>query len=611
MMEKKIRSSAEKITMPDELRERILDKCAEMEKSERSGNGTYTDHVFTVERAQPHRIRRVVSGLAACAVLAGGLGATGVFLHRQGSGNIASEVAQEACYVLCPFGDFTQRDYVFCVADENDEVHEYENNAELADLLNKFNWGEETDPRDITEDPEVYMVTWQDSENHYHLTISSDGTVKWGAYPNVVFKAAGHEDEPIEPVFTRYYSIDYNEFDSRVREILSAETVDEPIEQTEEAIQAITDDMTQKMTLAAYDESYNAVLSTYGDIVSDDGTQHDLDIQRQDMTDAMMYGLADWMLHNSDIYTDSRSGKVLFKVSVDQGDNGVAAFTFFEEGFYSYAVTNEDGTENVYIFNGDCNEALDILESAMDTEKKHTEDNSAYYLPGFNFVKMGIGESEEICQKLQNAFYGYDWQAHAVNDVDTDTLEVVYNFAAAIGGENGNNIRVVEVCKDGYIHMCDYDSDHNKVHPEDEKVYKFNNDDILNAVSEIYGGDVFEEKTDFDWIKGATAEYYIESTGKGGTLTAEQSERIWEVLRRNKWETEDIDRADMFNYGNIRISFDQFRRSDEDIMADVLITDQGYIIVNALADAPVEVLATRVYKSGMNDIEAKIAEIFE
>ena len=132
--------------MPDELRERILDKCAEMEKSERSGNGTYTDHVFTVERAQPHRIRRVVSGLAACAVLAGGLGATGVFLHRQGSGNIASEVAQEACYVLCPFGDFTQRDYVFCVADENDEVHEYENNAELADLLNKFNWVEETEP---------------------------------------------------------------------------------------------------------------------------------------------------------------------------------------------------------------------------------------------------------------------------------------------------------------------------------------------------------------------------------------------------------------------------------------------------------------------------------
>ena len=573
MMEKKIRSSAEKITMPDELRERIIDKCTEIEKSERSGNGTYTDHVFTVERAQPHRIRRVVSGIAACAVLAGGLGATGVFLHRQGNSNIGWDMAQVMTdEAVTPFGDFTQRDYVFCVADENDEVHEYENNAEIADLLNKFNWVEETEPFAAEESPSVYMVSWKNEENHYDLTISSDGIAEWKAYPNSFSREAGHEDEPIEPVFIRYFRIDFNEFDSRVREILGAETVDEP---TEETIQTITDDMTQKMTLAAYDESYNSVLTPK--YVYTDSTVSGTN--EQDMTDAMMYGLADWILNNSDNSISApETGKLL---------------------------------ENVYFFNGDCNEALEILESAMDTEKKHTEDNPAYYLPGFNFVKMGIGESEEICQKLQDAFYGYDWQAHAVNDVDTDTLEVVYNFAAAIGGENGNNIRVVEVCKDGYIHMCDYDSDHNKVHPEDEKVYKFNNDDILNAVSEIYGGDVFEEKTDFDWIKGATAEYYIESTDKGGTLTAEQSERIWEVLRRNKWETEDIDRADMFNYGNIRISFDQFRRSDEDIMADVLITDQGYIIVNALADAPVEVLATRVYKSGMNDIEAKIAEIFE
>ena len=608
-MEKKIRSSAEKITMPDELRERIIDKCAEMEKSERSGNGTYTDHVFTVERAQPHRIRRVVSGLAACAVLAGGLGATGVFLHRQGSGNIASEVAQEACYVLCPFGDFTQRDYVFCVADENDEVHEYENNAEIADLLNKFNWVEETEPFAAEEDPEVYMVTWQDEENHYHLIISSDGIAEWKAYPNSFSREAGHEDEPIEPVFNRYYSIDFNEFDSRVREILSAETVDDPIEQTDEAIQAITDDMTQKMTLAAYDESYNAVLSTYGDIVSvsDEGTQHDLDIQRQDMTDAMMYGLADWTLHNSDIYTDSMSGKVLFEVSVDQGDNGVASFTFFEEGFYSYAVTNEDGTEDTYFFNGDCNEALEILESAMDTEKKHTEDNSAYYLPGFNFEKLGIG-GDMYSKQLQEIFYGYDWAAHEVTAFDLDSLVFAYGFEDDIADQNEMYTRRVDVYVNGYIHMYDKNEKNEKIHPEQEKFYKFDNNDILEAIDELYGTVIY---SDFDWIKGATAEYYVESTGKGGTLTAEQSERIWEVLRRNKWETEDIDRADMFNYGNIMISFDQFRRSDEDIMADVLITDQGYIIVNALADAPVEVVATKVYKSGMGDIESIIAEILK
>lgn len=365
------------------------------------------------------------------------------------------------------------------------------------------------------------------------------------------------------------------------------------------------------MCLAVYNENYSAVLTTNEDIVSDEGILHSLDVRYQEMTNAMKYGLASWIYSNSEIFDGSRNGKVLFEVSVNQGDNGIAAFTFFEEGFYTYTVTNEDGTEDTYFFNGNCHEALDILKSAMDTEKKHTEDNAAYYLPGFNFVKMGIGENEEICQKLQDAFYGYDWQAHEVTGVDTDTLETVFNFSASIAGENGNNTRVVRVCRNGYIHMCDYDSDRNKVHPDDEKVYKFSNDDILNAVSEIYGGSVFEKgASDFDWVKGSVAEYYIESTEKGGTLTAEQSERLWEVLRSYSWETEDIDRVDMFNYGNIRISFDQFRRTPEDIMADMLVTDQGYIIVNALADAPVEVLATRVYKTDTDDIEARIAEIF-
>ena len=53
---------------------------------------------------------------------------------------------------------------------------------ELADLLNKFNWVEETEPFAAEEDPEVYMVTWLDEENHYHLIISSDGIAEWKAY---------------------------------------------------------------------------------------------------------------------------------------------------------------------------------------------------------------------------------------------------------------------------------------------------------------------------------------------------------------------------------------------------------------------------------------------
>ena len=617
MMEKKIKSSAEKITMPDKTRERIMDRCIELEKSERSGNTNYTDHVFTVERVKPNRIRRVISGIAACAVLAGGLGTVGVMLHRNGSGNIGSEMSEVTIMTdeaVTPFGDFSQLDYTFAAEDDNDGGYSQETYGKLSDFLNSFNWGEETDNTSPESDSFkiIYVIWWKNEESHYTLQVLDNNMAVFRGYPNIVSKPAGHENDPIEPDFIKYYSIDSAEFDMEVREIISADNAEVPAEETSEYVEkSISDEMTEKMCLAVNDGSYSTQLVTYGDIVSDEGRQHDLDIQRQDMTNAMMFAMCGWIGDNSDIYDSARSGKILFEVSVDQGDSGIAAFTFFEEGFYTYAVTNEDGTESTYIFKGDCYEALDLLRSAMDTEKKHTEDNPAYYLPGFNFVKMGIGENEEICQKLQDAFYGYDWQAHEVTGVDTDTLETVFNFSASIAGENGNNTRVVRVCRNGYIHMCDYDSDRNKVHPDDEKVYKFSNDDILNAVSEIYGGSVFEKgASDFDWVKGSVAEYYIESTEKGGTLTAEQSERLWEVLRSYSWETEDIDRADMFNYGNVKISFDQFRRSAEDIMADMLITDQGYIIVNALADAPVEVLATRVYKTDTDDIEARIAEIF-
>ena len=106
MMEK-MKKSAEDITMPDDVRKRIIEKCSEIEKNEKSGTGDYTDHVFTVERAEPKRIRRrIISGIAACAVLAGGIGATGVMLRRNNSPSIGSELSGEAEPVESVFGDF-------------------------------------------------------------------------------------------------------------------------------------------------------------------------------------------------------------------------------------------------------------------------------------------------------------------------------------------------------------------------------------------------------------------------------------------------------------------------------------------------------------------------
>ena len=510
MMEKKIKSSAEKITMPDKTRERIMDRCIELEKSERSGNTNYTDHVFTVERVKPNRIRRVISGIAACAVLAGGLGTVGVMLHRNGSGNIGSEMSEVTIMTdeaVTPFGDFSQLDYTFAAEDDNDGGYSQETYGKLSDFLNSFNWGEETDNTSPESDSFkiIYVIWWKNEESHYTLQVLDNNMAVFRGYPNIVSKPAGHENDPIEPDFIKYYSIDSAEFDMEVREIISADNAEVPAEETSEYVEkSISDEMAEKMCLAVYNENYSAVLTTNEDIVSDEGILYSLDVRYQEMTNAMKYGLASWIYSNSEIFDGSRNGKVLFEVSVNQGDKGIAAFTFFEEGFYTYSVTNEDGTEDMYFFSGNCHEALDILKSAMDTEKKHTEDNPAYYLPGFNFVKMGIGEnisidgnevvSEEMCQKLQDIFYGYDYSAHEVKDVDTSTLEPVYSFKTRIGGNEQDYLRVLEVCNDGYICIITTDMDGNKVNAWHELVYKFNNDDILNAVSEIYGAEVNAEQ---------------------------------------------------------------------------------------------------------------------
>lgn len=74
----KLKRAAEKITMPEGMEERIIEKCRNMEKSadeKIEGEYVYSQQVSGVETAKKIRISRIISAAAACAVLAGGIGA--------------------------------------------------------------------------------------------------------------------------------------------------------------------------------------------------------------------------------------------------------------------------------------------------------------------------------------------------------------------------------------------------------------------------------------------------------------------------------------------------------------------------------------------------------
>lgn len=584
IMMEKMKKSAENIKMPDDVRERIIDKCAEIEKAERNGDVSYTDHVFTVERVKPNRIRRIVSGIAACAVLTGGIGVTGAMLHRQGNSNIASEVAQEACNVVSPFGDLSKYDYVFSAMDEKLESTEYETSGELTDFLNGFNWGEETAPLSAEERENFkgrrYVAHWVD-EYYHEIEIRDNGDVLFRKDNfNLIDPTSSFEQ--IQILEQKYYHIDFAEFDKRVQEIIGGGNTEEPTEATHEF--GITDEMIEKMTLAVYDESYSAKVTPVYTYSESSVTGEN----EQDMTNAMMYGLADWISNNSyDAINAPDTGKLLFNIDVDQSQFCAAKFLFFEENFYSYTVFNKDGTSDSYYFNGDCYEALELLRSAMDTEKKHTEENAAYYLPGFNFVKLNVTGNDELNRKLQDIFYGYDWQAHEIEPVDPESIVASpYSFKADVVTENGKKIaRYVDVCENGYIHLCDI----YMLQMSNEKWYKFDNSDILDALNELAAVQQIletEQKSEGETedngnlIKDMTVTFYNAANGEEITLTDQQKEDIWYIFEKYDWSEMKMPQKDQTICGDIKYYIQCYDENDGNLAQfSMTVTDNDYIII--------------------------------
>ena len=94
MKDDKLRKAAEKITMPDDLKNRILDQCSEISANEKRC-GIDHNTVSGVERVQSHPIRRTLTAVAACAVLAAGVG-TGIhFMPKSGGSESASSTSEK------------------------------------------------------------------------------------------------------------------------------------------------------------------------------------------------------------------------------------------------------------------------------------------------------------------------------------------------------------------------------------------------------------------------------------------------------------------------------------------------------------------------------------
>ncbi len=230
-MDKKLKNAADKIKMPEDMKERIIRACESAEENNitriDSADG-YTEVASGTDRVTSRsRIIRTVGAAAACMVLLAGIGTTGVLLHRQNS-NIAGSSAASDAEHSCPFGDFSTFDYSFDAGDGKYGNYSAETYAKLTDFLNNFNWGESVEKeagRDKEADVEepMYNIKWTMGDTppiDCNIHIASDGYVFYQE------SMMDFETEAMKAIIenSKWYRIDFDAFDRGVQEIITLDS---------------------------------------------------------------------------------------------------------------------------------------------------------------------------------------------------------------------------------------------------------------------------------------------------------------------------------------------------------------------------------------------------
>ena len=231
-MDKKLKKAADKIKMPEDMKERIIRNCESLEKSNiirKDNDDGYTEVASGIERVESGRnIIRTISAIAACAVLAAGIGTTGFLLHRQKNNGFADSgvemttvTTEPAAYKISPFGDFRKFDYNFTAGIACYGKYGPGNiYNRFADFFNNFDWGEDTKEIKETNEPIAmndydFSISWDVNNVVSWLFIAKDGYV--------IYTEDKYDDnfDKIIESNKRSYRIDYDAFLNGYNEIVS------------------------------------------------------------------------------------------------------------------------------------------------------------------------------------------------------------------------------------------------------------------------------------------------------------------------------------------------------------------------------------------------------
>lgn len=630
-MDKKLKNAADKIRMPEDMKQRIISAAELAEKNHvNADNDGYIDVVSSAERVDPRRnIIRTISAIAACAVLVGGIGTTGFLLHRQNSTQMSgSEVSGTECR-SCPFGDFSEFDYRFEAGDGKNGRYSAETYAKLSDFLNKFNWGEELteyETRTEEQDAKVYHIKWTRGDTppiDCDIYISVDGFVTYQE------SMMGFESGAMENIGSKCYKIDLDAFDRGVQEILAQADAPTPfgdfskldyiLNANDAKYGELSDDV--RANLSDFLNNFN-----WGEEISDDQLSeeeknrsqmnlHSLEWRSEDK----IYGLAvmeiGYAVYNVQKVTNVKGyGEVLEPESVQLYRVDYEAF---DRGLQ--AVLNNEPLEKGL---SKCEDSpfADILSQSFLAAPFAIEN-----------VQMTAAQRNDICSIFDSqTWYEFDGRGEYFGWIITPNRN---NFT--ITCNNGSTVDVISV---GYpdiacIYSRTYDENGN-ITDDDWKFYKCDNKAICAELAEVFGSDLGfrdvdieeeqfinpalgTEKDILDVVKDDSNEFILNYMDgehvKNDKLTPEQRKQLISFFETYELKDEDLVPDMWKGYGSPEFeelfgsSFLMIASSDS-VEKDISVSnDMRYIAIYSPAHYNGHGYDTRIYR--LRDTE-KIKDVY-
>lgn len=434
MKDSKIKSSAEKIKMPNEVKTRIIDRCREVETTmnENKDNREYTEHVFDVERVKERNILRTVSAVAACAVLVGGIGATGYYMNKQGRPHQTTEIID---------GTDVTTEAVTESAETSETVTK---NAVTTAAVNE-------NTEETIEPTTVINTGFDKAEILKYIVVPPEDTVLTGCLHYIVTTtdAEGHEVSVEVNENMAYFMIDsfkkfMEKYDFTEADRTSVNVSDENL-------------LEFSLTLP-YNGDVYSVFSFY----------------KNGICNMQVYE-NEWEYNEEKGVTEGTP--VLLEEHFFNIDSVAARSSITDQQYSDGADFDEHDLSRMpegYVCPTPSFEYGDVAEIYFYAE------NEA------RVVDTRSLEAEEFSKFFPYLLDGCDWSSHEISEDDSEIALFEYRapklaYGVWVTDENGSFVCDMYIFHDGYVEWCNNDADNYMNH-----TYKFDNTDIIDRCDEYF-----------------------------------------------------------------------------------------------------------------------------